>query len=523
MKYQDMMRESLEYMNKHKKEETHMRDLAEQFFYNPDYFGYLFSAFFEVTAFEYIKKTKEPIIEYSKKMPFERQIPYYLIREEYVRREAFTVAGENISFDDVCGEEIFDRTAVKFSGLSFGEDRDRNQEAKEVIALWWHDDQCKFYYTVGSETEREQDGLVTIPDADYVVLFTGRDSDEDDLVETQKILVKYALSEWEKSTEYSIDGTKIYFIRYYKGKVFLYLPIIENSDQEEESELEKEKKKKIYGVDTWTTYIDEHIKENLTPQGLAKIFHYSYQHFRYVFRMYYDMSVADYIRKRKLAIAADEIIEGRRPVNIAEDYGFQSYQGFMRAFKKEFGVLPGKYSKAQFEVIDLAHYYSQYRNRLKISYVFIEELKMIGHTVLIGHGTEMDIPAQVTYWLDRDFPCMMNTRFACNKERHEDKIALWYHLPEKPDIEYVLGPVVDDFEGAPDNMLKITVGGGKYAIFETEKEDDRDDLSETIRMFARCVLYGWVKEYRERIDFNRLTFERYVDNKVYQYVPILDE
>ena len=70
-------------------------------------------------------------------------------------------------------------------------------------------------------------------------------------------------------------------------------------------------------------------------------------------------------------------------------------------------------------------------------------------------------------------------------------------------------------------MVQVTIKGGNYAIFETDKECDRNNLGETIRMFSRCVFFGWIKENRERIDFFRFTFERYINDKVYIYVQIL--
>lgn len=185
-------------------------------------------------------------------------------------------------------------------------------------------------------------------------------------------------------------------------------------------------------------------------------------------------------------------------------------------------MTPAAYSNSVFEVVDLARYYKEYKERLNVTFLERKETKMIGQSVLIGKGDDADIPAQVCYWLDKDFPCLENTRFSCNKERREEKIALWYHVPEGEDIEYILGPVVEEFDDdIPSEMIKVVIAGGKYAMFETEKESDKENVAETLRMYTRCAYYGWIKEYRERVDLSRITFERYVDNKIYLYVPVL--
>lgn len=285
--------------------------------------------------------------------------------------------------------------------------------------------------------------------------------------------------------------------------------------------MDYEKTQKIYSVDSWTNYIDEHITENLTTPALAETFHYSPTHFRRVFRYYYKMSVSDYIRKRRLQLAAEDIRNGVKCKDTAKKYDFSTYAGFSRAFQKEFNMTPQAYSKSIFEVVDLAKYYEEYKDSLIVKYIEIKEIKMIGHPVVESTNEDADIPAQVCYWMDKDFPCLENTRFSCNVQRREEKIACWYHVPEHKYIEYILGPVVEEFEDdIPKEMIKMNIEGGLYAVFETEKESDKDDFVETLRKYTRCVFYGWIKEFRERVDLDRITFERYIDNKVYFYVPI---
>lgn len=87
--------------------------------------------------------------------------------------------------------------------------------------------------------------------------------------------------------------------------------------------------------------------------------------------------------------------------------------------------------------------------------------------------------------------------------------------------EYVLGPIVDhtdEIEG--EGLYMIRIEGGSYAVFQTERESDRENMEDTIRMFARCVYFGWIQENMEKVDFNRYTFERYLNDKIFVYVPV---
>ena len=49
---------------------------------------------------------------------------------------------------------------------------------------------------------------------------------------------------------------------------------------------------------------------------------------------------------------------------------------------------------------------------------------------------------------------------------------------------------------------------------------DRNMMADTYRMLMRCSFYGWIKDNRFRVDFSRLTFVRFMNNKYYFYIPI---
>lgn len=107
------------------------------------------------------------------------------------------------------------------------------------------------------------------------------------------------------------------------------------------------------------------------------------------------------------------------------------------------------------------------------------------------------------------------------EEKGRDKIALWYQ--EKENTEYILGPIVESFDNLPEDAFQVTIAAGRYAVFESDQENDMENLPETVRMFARCVLYGWIREHRDELSLQRLTFERYTSQKMYLYVPVSEK
>lgn len=87
-------------------------------------------------------------------------------------------------------------------------------------------------------------------------------------------------------------------------------------------------------------YIEKHLEEKITNKQLADIAGYSEYHFMHLFKAYTNESVKEYICRRRLLRSLDDIVAGKRLVDVALKYGFQSHSAFSKAFNREFGLNP---------------------------------------------------------------------------------------------------------------------------------------------------------------------------------------
>ena len=88
-------------------------------------------------------------------------------------------------------------------------------------------------------------------------------------------------------------------------------------------------------------YIEAHIEDDPALAGVAGVTSYSPYHFGRLFYYIAEIPLSEYIRKRKLSLAAMKLQNGRdRVIDLAVLYGYDSADSFTRAFVKQHGVTP---------------------------------------------------------------------------------------------------------------------------------------------------------------------------------------
>ena len=92
-------------------------------------------------------------------------------------------------------------------------------------------------------------------------------------------------------------------------------------------------------------YIEEHLTDELSLEVISEYAGVSDYHFRKIFYYLSGMTLSEYIKNRRLSEASMDLLHGETVTDVALKYGYQSMDGFTRAFKKWSGFLPSDVTK----------------------------------------------------------------------------------------------------------------------------------------------------------------------------------
>lgn len=87
-------------------------------------------------------------------------------------------------------------------------------------------------------------------------------------------------------------------------------------------------------------YINDNLHDQISLDDIAEKFYLSKYHLCRLFKKNVEMTIYQYITKKRLIIAKSLLISGSSVRTAFINSGFSDYSNFVKSFKKEFGVLP---------------------------------------------------------------------------------------------------------------------------------------------------------------------------------------
>lgn len=93
-------------------------------------------------------------------------------------------------------------------------------------------------------------------------------------------------------------------------------------------------------------YIEEHLTEDISFEQIAKVAYCSTYHYQRMFAYMANVSLSEYIRRRRMSLAALDLQSGdKKIIDVAIKYGYTSPTAFNRAFQSIHKVAPSLVKK----------------------------------------------------------------------------------------------------------------------------------------------------------------------------------
>ena len=296
----------------------------------------------------------------------------------------------------------------------------------------------------------------------------------------------------------------------------------------------------INAVQRMQDYIDEHITEPITMSDLAKAAGYSQWHSARLFKELTHKSPFDYLRSLRLSQAALVLRDEKsKVIDVAFDFVFASHEGFSRAFSKQFGISPKKYSHHP-PPIQLFIPYGTRAYHLTFSKgamvmskrenpntVFVQVIERPARKVILKRG----IKAADYFEYCEEVGCEVWGMLSSIKEAMYEPIGMWLpkSLINKGTSTYVQGVEVPmDYDGSiPEGFDIIQLPPFKMMVFQGEPFDDEEfmeaigDIWGVMKEFnPETYGFQWADEEAPRFQLAPMGYRGYIEARPVKQINV---
>lgn len=211
--------------------------------------------------------------------------------------------------------------------------------------------------------------------------------------------------------------------------------------------------------------IERNLHHDLSLGGIAEACGVSRFHLAHAFGDAAGLAVMEYVRRRRLTESAYALASGARDImEVALDYGYDSHEGFTRAFKAHFGKTPEEVRRTEsvtgLALLDAIRFVEVRRAPLEAPrFERTGELKFIGLPEPFTYGQVAHIPGQWRRFMADFYPRI---------EHRSQSIPVGIvtsGAEGETDLCYTCAVEVSRFDTIPAGLVTLSVKPASYVVF----------------------------------------------------------
>ena len=213
------------------------------------------------------------------------------------------------------------------------------------------------------------------------------------------------------------------------------------------------------GIQSTVDYIEENLTEELDIEDIAAKAYVSPFHFQRIFSVLCGMTVGDYIRCRRLTLAAQELSSSDiKVIDAAVKYGYDSPDSFARAFAKFHGISP---SAAKERGASLKAF-APLRIKLTLEGGNFMEYRIVEKASFTVMGKSRSFNSDTSY---REIPKFWQEHMTSGGNR---KICGQFGIcldGDGKNFDYLIADIYKPWEEVPEGCITRVIPEGTWAVF----------------------------------------------------------
>ncbi len=233
-------------------------------------------------------------------------------------------------------------------------------------------------------------------------------------------------------------------------------------------------------------------------------------------------------------MARIELARGRKILDVALEYGYETASGFTKSFRREFGYSPSIYA-ARMSGIDFEAVLSKIGGYL-MHPVFVKKEAFL----VAGYGLPTSLKTNhpreaAAYWDTYTGENLESKMYAQLNPPKHGEVGICVSNDLKDTVYYILGVIVENFDRVTPDMMTVEVPTAEYAVFTTPEVDltqitegEEDSLALVVKATWKYILEEWFPKSGFQYDESKIGFEFYderchnrPDSTMDIYVPVV--
>ena len=224
-----------------------------------------------------------------------------------------------------------------------------------------------------------------------------------------------------------------------------------------------------------TEYIEKHLTDEIDNNVLSKMMGVNLYTMKRIFSLLCNISLADYIRRRKLSEAAYFLYhDNMKVIDVAFKFGYDNATSFSRAFEAYHGIKPSKVKKEQVQLKNFPRIEFSYKEFIPADFsyrvVFYPDLELYG----LGVSTSLEK-------VKKDAPLFYQKM---NQQYGQVEYAITFYKDEE---RFLIDSYWCLYKNKKKEFVKKRIPASKWLSFQINTQKTQD-IQKTIDLFYQKFL-----------------------------------